>query len=63
WHLGARLGVGYELELGGLEGRISAGWRFDRFEDANNTLFLPDSKDGDSSFSGPFMSVGVALPL
>jgi hypothetical protein len=63
WHLGARLGVGYELEVGGLEGRISAGWRFDRFEDANNTLFLPDSKDGDSSFSGPFMSVGVALPL
>ncbi len=62
-HTNLRVGVGYDLNLGGVNARIDAGWRHDRFSDATNTQFLPGNDDGNTIFSGPFVAVGFAVPL
>jgi hypothetical protein len=62
-HTNVRFGVGYGMELGGLDFRFDVGWRQDSFNNANNTLFLPEDNDGDSVFSGPFVAAGFGIPL
>lgn len=62
-HSSFRIGVGYDLNLGGVNARIDAGWRHDRFSDATNTQFLPGNNDGNTIFSGPFVAVGIAIPI
>jgi hypothetical protein len=62
-HTNFRIGVGYDLNLGGVEARIDAGWRHDRFDDATNTQFLPGNNDGNTIFSGPFVAIGIAIPI
>ncbi len=62
-HTNVRLGVGYVVNLGGLDFRVDVGVRQDRFNNVNNVLFLPEDKDGDSVFSGPFAAIGVDIPF